>query len=155
MKKVINMIAVLLLAVISTSCLESNLDDLDTYKGNDITGVVGVYHRYYGTEVIPGSGEHKVLQVTLSSSNFQANEEAGTCQFDFKLPSNFPEAQKSEFTPSNIAVILSISSASICKPVEGAPTLGAPGDWSKPNKYEITAANGDKKVWTVTANFLE
>ena len=155
MKKIVNMIAALLLVVLSTSCLESGLEDLDTYKGNDITGVVGVYYRYKGTTVNPGSGELNVLQITLSSSNFQVNKEAGTCQFDFKLPSNFPEDLKGKFSPSEMVVILGISTASICKPIEGAPTVGAPGDWSKPNKYEVTAASGDKKVWTVTANFLK
>ncbi|WP_410520867.1 DUF5018-related domain-containing protein [Bacteroides cellulosilyticus] len=33
--------------------------------------------------------------------------------------------------------------------------MGKPGDWSKPNKYEITAADGSKKVWTITAYFLQ
>ena len=37
MKKFFNIIAALLLAVVSTSCLDSGLEELDTYKDCDIT----------------------------------------------------------------------------------------------------------------------
>ena len=47
MKKIFNIITILLLTVFTTSCLDSNLEDLDTYKGKDIIGIAGVYHRYY------------------------------------------------------------------------------------------------------------
>ena len=49
MKKIFNIITILLLTVFTTSCLDSNLEDLDTYKGKDIIGIAGVYHRYYGS----------------------------------------------------------------------------------------------------------
>lgn len=152
-KNFINTFILMLLTLLNVSCLEGNLDDLDTYKGNDITGVAGVYHRYYSTGVIPGSGEQKVLQTNLNFDNFQSNSESGTCSFDFSMPTNFPEDQKTKFDPQKMVVMLNISTASICKPIEGSTVLGIPGDWSKPNKYLIIAANGDEKVWTITANY--
>lgn len=154
MKKIfINTFVLMLLAMLNVSCLEGNLDDLDTYKGNDIMGVSGVFHRYYGPNIIPGSGEQEVLQTNLNFENFQSNPESGTCSFDFSIPTNFPEDQKSKFDPKNMVVALNISTASICKPIEGSAQLGIPADWTKPNKYLIIAANGDEKVWTVTANY--
>ncbi len=39
MKKIFNIITILLLTVFTTSCLDSNLEDLDTYKGKDIIGI--------------------------------------------------------------------------------------------------------------------
>ncbi len=78
MKKIFNIITILLLTVFTTSCLDSNLEDLDTYKGKDIIGIAGVYHRYYGSQTIPGSGEQQVLQSALSYDNFQADAETGT-----------------------------------------------------------------------------
>lgn len=42
MKKIFNIITILLLTVFTTSCLDSNLEDLDTYKGKDIIGIAGV-----------------------------------------------------------------------------------------------------------------
>ena len=86
MKKIFNIITILLLTVFTTSCLDSNLEDLDTYKGKDIIGIAGVYHRYYGSQTIPGSGEQQVLQSALSYDNFQADAETGTSSFECKLP---------------------------------------------------------------------
>ncbi len=39
MKKIFNIISILLLTVFTTSCLDSNLEDLDTYKGKDVIGI--------------------------------------------------------------------------------------------------------------------
>lgn len=46
---------------------------------------------------------------------------------------------------SNVVVSLNISTAAMIQPIDGAAVLGKPGDWSKPNKYEITAADGSKR----------
>lgn len=43
----------------------------------------------------------------------------------------------------------SISTAARLTPLDGAPKLGVPGDWSKPNKYLVTAASGAQKEWTI------
>ena len=151
MKRFFNIVTALLLVVMATSCLDSNLESLDTYEGNDITGVSGVYHRYYGTDIIPGSGEVKVHQVSLNYGAFKVNKEENSCTFECSLPSNFPAAERPNFRMSNVVVILNISTAAVIKPIEGAPVLGKPGDWSKPNKYEVMAANGEKKIWIVEA----
>ena len=45
MKKYFNIIVILFLAICCSSCLDANLEELDTYEGKEITGVVGVYHR--------------------------------------------------------------------------------------------------------------
>lgn len=150
MKKILNILMLLFAAVAMTSCLEHNLEELDTYEGHAVTGVAGVYYRYYGTDKIPGSGEVQVKQITLAYGNFKADEETGVCEFACKLPSNFPESEKANFSLSNVVVALNISTAAVIKPIDGAPALGKPGDWSKPNKYEVTAANGKKQVWTCT-----
>lgn len=155
MKKILNILMLLLCAAVTTSCLESNLDDLDTYDGADITGLAGVYYRYYGTETIPASGEVQVKQVSLNYGNFKSDTDAATCEFACQLPSNFPSSEKANFSLSNVVVVLNISTAAVIKPVDGAPKLGVPGDWSKPNKYEVTAANGDKKTWTCTLTLVD
>ncbi|WP_373822893.1 hypothetical protein [Bacteroides heparinolyticus] len=155
MKKLISIITVLLGTIVLTSCLKSDLEELETYTNNDITGLVGVYHRYYGTDIIPGSGEVQVKQARLASGQFKADKETATCEFACKIPSNFPESEKNKFSMSQLVVVLNISSAALIEPIQGAPKLGIPGDWSKPNKYVVTAANGAKKTWTVTAKLLQ
>ena len=152
MRKFLSIIAVMLLAVVSTSCLKHDLEDLEVYSENDIVSVQGVYWRWIGTEVIPGSGEPQVYQKQMNVRNADLNKEAATLSFKYQIPDNFPADQKSQVTASKLVVILNISPAAVIEPVEGAPKLGAPGDWSKANKYKVTAADGSSKVWTVTVS---
>lgn len=152
MKKLFNIFAVILLAVFSSSCLESNLEELDVYSGCDITGR-DLYWRYVSDEVHPGTGANKVIQKRIPYYGGQSpiDTEACTAHIAYSLLySNLTEAEKAAFDEKKAVVIVSISTAATIKPIEGAPELGVPGDWSKPNKYEITAADGTKKVWTIT-----
>ena len=68
--------------------------------------------------------------------------------------SNFPAEERPKFTMSNVVVSLNISTAAMIQPIDGAAVLGKPGDWSKPNKYEITAADGSKKRMDYYSVFL-
>ncbi|MGN0057546.1 MAG: DUF5018-related domain-containing protein [Phocaeicola plebeius] len=146
MKKLINILFTLLLAVVATSCLENGLEELDTYTDCDITSGE-IYWRYYGTDVIPGSGETQVKQVRLARA---VEQDADNNTFYIRyVTGNLPADQVSAFTTSKVVIAVTISTAAVIKPIDGSPTLGVPGDWSKPNKYEVTAANGDKKVWTI------
>lgn len=153
MKKLMT-IAISLLSVFAvSSCLNANLVELDTYSGCEIQGVQGVYHRYYLNSTIPLSGERQVKQTGLNVSNVKIDSDAATCTFDVEIPSNFPEDQTSSVDASNLVVIFNISTASVIAPVGNAPTLGVPGNWTASNKYQVTAATGQTKVWTVSLNF--
>ena len=100
MKKIfINTFVLMLLALLNVSCLEGNLDDLDTYKGNDIKGVAGVFHRYYGPNIIPGSGEQEVLQTNLNFDNFQSNPESGTARLIFPFLPTSRRIRKASLIP--------------------------------------------------------
>ena len=146
MKKFFNIIAALLLAVVSTSCLDSGLEELETYKDCDITSGE-IYWRYYSTDVIPGSGEQQVKQVRLARA-VEQNLETNTFYIRY-VTGNIPEAERANFTESKAVVAVTISTAAIIKPIGDAPKLGVPGDWTKDNQYEVTAADGTKKVWTI------
>lgn len=147
--KIINALLVLLAMTLFSSCLKSDLDDLETYEGNDITSVVAVYHRYYDSTTIPVSGEKRVLQSQLSAQS-KIDSNTKTVTITVKIPSNFPEAEKANVSANNLVVVLGISTAAVITPEGGSPTLGAPGDWSKPNKYIVKAADGKTAEWTVS-----
>ena len=146
MKKFFNIIAALLLAVVSTSCLDSGLEELDTYKDCNITSGE-IYWRYYSTDVIPGSGEQQVKQVRLARA-VEQNLDTNTFYIRY-VTGNIPEAERANFTESKAVVAVTISTAATIKPIGDAPKLGVPGDWTKDNQYEVTAADGTKKVWTI------
>lgn len=157
MNGLIKTIFALLTAVLTTSCLTANLPDIDTYEGCDIESVSGVYHRYFGTETIPAGGELQVKQhqLTVVNDSQEIDKEAGTLTFDVAIPTNLPESERGKVKASNLVVILNISTAALIEPIDGAPSLGVPGDWSKTNRYKVTAANGSVKEWSVTLHLAE
>lgn len=151
MKKYFNIIAILFLAICCCSCLDANLEELETFDGKEITGIVGVYHRYYDDSYIHGgSGEQAVKQANLSVADIQIDKEAGTCTFSVSVPGNFPKDEVGKVSNQALVVIVNISTAAIISPIDGAPTLGKAGDWSKPNRYKVKAANGDEQIWTIS-----
>ena len=152
MKKYFYLIAALFVAVLSTSCLESGLEELDEYSGCDITNG-NVYWRYYGEGKIPASGEQEVKQVYLAAARTQ-DAENGVYTIRYTT-SNIPEAERANFTESKAVVTVTISTAATIKPIGDAPKLGVPGDWTKDNQYEVTAADGTKKTWTIVVEPYE
>ncbi|MDD7455670.1 MAG: hypothetical protein PUK70_05405 [Bacteroidales bacterium] len=146
MRKYITIFLACFIAVSVSSCLKHGLEDLDEYSGCDVTNG-DVYWRYFGDNVIPVSGEREVKQVRLAAARSQ-DVENNTYTIRYST-NNIPEAERGNFTESKAVVILTISTASTIKPIGDAPALGVPGDWSKDNKYEVTAADGTKKVWTI------
>ena len=137
-----------------TSCLEAGLEDLPTFDGNAITAVRLVEYRYKGTQSSGVSGEPYLERQALGHTE-QLDKEARTLNIQVTVPasnedSEFTAAKRAECSVQNIVIGLSIETAARISPMNGAPTLGVPGDWSKPNKYQVTAANGSKAEWTIT-----
>ena len=134
-------IAMFVMALSCTSCLESNFEELGTYDGNDITAGYAWY-RYKGDNKINASGEQQVIQKQLQRTGQVIDNEAATCALQFKVPTNFSEAEKNGVNINNIVVAVDISTAAVMSPVDGSPKLGVPADWSTPHKYLVKAADG-------------
>lgn len=155
MKIIKFIIAMFVMALSCTSCLESNLEDLPTYEENNITEGYAWY-RYIGDDKLNASGEQQVIQKELQrAASSVIDTEAGTCALSFKVPSNFSETEKNNVNINNIVVAVQISTAAVMSPVEGSPTLGVPADWSTPHKYAVKAANGKTKIWTISVNLTK
>ena len=139
-----------------SSCLRYNLEELPAFSDADITGVNLVEYRYFSDNIVPVSGEKMVKYVTLNYSNIKIDASAATCTFDVSTPSNFPADRLSDLSLNKLVVVIQVSTAARCEPIDGSTPFGVPGDWSKPNKYKITAADGSSKVWTVSvSNFTK
>ena len=147
-------IATFVMALSCTSCLESNLEDLDTYKNNDIeTGYA--WYRYKGTDKINASGEYQIIQKQLRTTAADIDTDKGTCALEFTVPSNFSDTERDNVSINNLVVAVSISTAAVVTPLEGSPAFGVPADWSSPHKYSVKAANGDTKIWTVSVTLIK
>ena len=147
-------IAMFVMALSCTSCLESNFEELGTYDGNDITAGYAWY-RYKGDNKINASGEQQVIQKQLQRTGQVIDNEAATCALQFKVPTNFSEAEKNGVNINNIVVAVDISTAAVMSPVDGSPKLGVPADWSTPHKYSVKAADGKTKIWTVSVTLTK
>lgn len=147
-------IAMFVMALSCTSCLESNFEELDTYDGNDITAGYAWY-RYKGDNKLNTSGEQQVIQKQLQRTGQVIDNEAATCALQFKVPTNFSDAEKNGVNINNIVVAVEISTAAVMTPVEGSPKLGVPADWSTPHKYSVKAADGKTKIWTVSVTLTK
>jgi hypothetical protein len=153
MKKILGILTALFMAVCMTSCLEHDLEELEVYSDCDITGR-DIYWRWVTDEVHPGTGAQKVKQVRLPywSGASVIDKENATAHIRYTVAqSGLDATQKAAFTATKAVMVVTVSTAATIKPIDGAPELGVPGDWTKPNKYEVTAADGTKKVWTITA----
>ena len=151
MKKFLNIFAALLLAVVSTSCLKHDLEELDVYSDCDITRVDCPY-RWKTGEIHPGTQSEKVNQVYVSAySRTYVTDESdpsrGVCTIRYSK-TNIPEQYRST-AETEMVVYVTISTAATMKPINGAPALGIPADWTADHEYEVTAADGTKKIWKI------
>ncbi len=147
-------IAMFAMVLSFSSCLESNLEDLATYDGNDITAGYAWY-RYKSNNTINVSGEPQVIQRQLQRTGQTINADDATCTLSFKVPTNFTDKEKADVNINNIVVGVEISTAAVMTPVEGSPSLGVPADWSTPHKYTVKAADGKTKTWTISVTLTK
>lgn len=149
MKKVLYSLYLLLTVLLLSSCFKSGLEDLPAFGDADILSVSKVEYRYISDEIAPSNGQQLVKNVTLSHDAELDNENA-TVLIKVTVPDNFPQAELSNLSTSALVVSLNISTAARIIPFEGSATLGLPADWSKANKYQIVAADGSQKEWTIS-----
>lgn len=154
MKAIKYILASLAIVLTCSSCLEANLQELDTFEGNDISSTF-VYYRYVDSSVTyPLSGAHGIKQAALTVAN-EIDANAGTCAITATIPSNFPADQLSKVSTKELVVAVQVSAAAVVAPVDGSPALGTPADWSSPHKYAVTAANGETKEWTISVTIAK
>jgi hypothetical protein len=157
MKRIAGFLPVWILACMMTSCLTYGLEDIETFEETEITDVRFEF-RYKDPASLGLDGEPIVKWINLTILERELNSEAGTIACTLQMPSasgSFTSDIRSQVSLSNLVGKFYLSTAARIEPVEGAPVLGVPGDFSAPRKYKVTAADGKtSKVWTITVDFL-
>lgn len=142
----------------TTSCLKKGLDDLPEFEENSITGINRVEYRFISDEISNASGQNIVKFVQLPIKGTPSiNETNKTISFEVNVPvanTTFTTAERDKVSLENLVVIVNLSTASRIFPIGNAPKLGVPGNWSKPNKYLVEAANGSQAEWTIEITAL-
>jgi len=137
-----------------TSCLEHGLDDIENSDLCTISTIT-MEHRWIAQN---NNGYEQLCrqQLTLSRNSPDDNKEI---RFTLTVPAAssstsfnaFNENVKKSVTTSNLYLLSVISAAAKIAPLNDAPVLGRPGAFEigKEYKYEVTAANGKKAVFTI------
>ncbi len=149
MKTYINLLfASILILFLSTSCLESGLDELPLLDGAEIKNVNFEYR--YSIKNTNGfeKMEYKVLTTTTTF-----NGTAIDCKVKIPAPSGtFTSQIASQVNLTNIVGYFDVSLAAVVEPVENSPVLGKIGNFSQPCTYKVTAANGKSANWTLNVS---
>ncbi|MDR1455292.1 MAG: hypothetical protein LBJ01_06550 [Tannerella sp.] len=153
MKRIAGLLPLWILACMMTSCLTAGLDDLPAFEEAEITDVRFEF-RYKDPASLGIDGEPIDRWVNLTVSDRVISAEAATVACTLQVPAAdgpFTEALRGQVSLSGLVGKFYLSTAAKIEPVEGAPVLGIPGDFSAPRKYKVTAADGKtSKIWTVT-----
>jgi len=142
---------------IFTSCLKAGLDELPAFTDANISNIYFEY-RYQdpGKLWTDGTATVQYLALVFTTKNIDAN--ANTINVTLKVPAasgSFTSAERAKVGITNIVCMTNISAAAKIEPVDGAPLLGKPGDFSAPRKYLVTAADGTTaKTWTIVVTAI-
>lgn len=141
-----------------SSCLKKNVEEIEEFDNNNISNIAGVWFRYVTTGGTSTTSSGEVLRkVELNNISSTINNDTKTIDLKVapstSIMNQIPANIRNELTLKNIAVVVTLPTAARIAPIGDSPKLGVNGDWSKPNKYIVTAANGNQAEWTI--NFKE
>lgn len=145
MKKYINIILLIFLMSTVSSCLKSGLDDLPAYNDAQITNLNFEY-RWWDEE------QRQMAVKTLGiEKNISEDDNLITCKLTVPDASgSFTATIRQGVSLSKLIAYMDLSTAARVTPMNGAPALGNPGDFSaKEFKYLVTAADGTQREWTI------
>ena len=150
-------IFLLLITIGLTSCLKSNLEDLPAFEDNFITDVKFDF-RFKDATAVWVDGQPTVKVITLTVGDKVIDKTAGTISCTLTVPAasgSFTSDIRNQVSLSSIVGNFNISTGSAIAPLSGSPVLGVPGDFSSARQYQVTAASGTPKTWTVTVTALK
>lgn len=141
-----------------TSCLKKDLPAIKSSNQTNLTGFYLEYRWQDTTYIAPGTPNSDTSIVVSSVQFTDANSPqriSNDTLYAYPLfPSNLPLAQKLKVTLNRTIGYANIPDGATIKPLNSAPKLGTPGDYSKPASYQITAADGTKATWVIVVNPL-
>ena len=145
--KTLKYIVIALIALLSTSCLKMDLDELPAFEDADITSFKFEY-RWMGM-----NADNERLFVVQLKTAYTVDSVTSTVNCDITVPAvsvDFPQEEYDEVALTNIVGYAAISTAATMEPVGDSPSLGVVADFSGSDmQYQVTAADGSSKIWTV------
>ncbi|WP_341839602.1 DUF5018-related domain-containing protein [Chitinophaga caseinilytica] len=139
----------MMLLFMLTSCLKKDLPEYPLWDKNEIDNVY-VEHRFESDQVYNGKPVVAYQRLNIASKTVDAA--TNTINIVLTVPAangSFTDAERAKVSINKLWVYFDISTAATMQGTGGTPRPGDPANASKPLTYEVTAANGQKKTWTV------
>lgn len=124
--------------------------DLPSYDEAEISAFQ-FYHRWASEEKDPITGEPVVKEKRLETK-VEIDSDNSIVSVEIQVPAasgDFTEAARSGVSLSKLWGQATVSTAARITPLDGGARLGTPDDWTKEKRFEVKAANGDVRIWTV------
>ncbi len=140
-------ILLILSVLLFSSCLKSDWEDQIYSTECELTNVEFEYR--WTVAVVDGVEALKFKSMSLKKN---IDRESQTVTIEITVPAaggDFTEEIREQVNLTNLACLWTVSTGASVRPLDGAPRLGAPGDYSQPRKYRITSASGEYKDWTL------
>ena len=147
LKTYIKWLYIILLMPLLASC---SWEDLPAYEDANIEGAQ-FYFRWASDDKDAITGEPIVKEIQLNSSS-KINQDAGTVDVTITVPAasnNFPESARQKCSLDQLWAQVTLSTDARLTPINGSKPLGTPDNWNQEHQYEVMAANGTKKIWTI------
>jgi hypothetical protein len=145
-----------LFAAALSSCLKSNLPKLNNSSLNGMTAFNYEYRWVDTSFVLPGTPQaDTVISVKMAILDNSVTISHDTLYTAPAIPASLPASQRPNVTLKHLWAYASIPNAATVVPLNSAPRLGDPGDFTGPVSYQVTAANGVASTWVVVTAPLQ
>ena len=137
-----------IILVLLNGCLKKGLPEYESWDLNNIDNVY-VEYRYESGKIL-----NDKPVVAYQRLNVQKNVVANsnTIELSIDVPQasgTFTEEVRNKVMQNYLWMYMDISTAAKIAPIGNAPKLGDPADLMKEWQYQVTAANGNAKTWTI------
>ena len=167
MKRLLNIgFAAILLMLSATSCLYHCMEELENSSDKEMTNVEYSYRFLYNDTIQKGTVNEEIqldrvcevifnksieqvevdgitgFRTTLTHDQNSIQMAGATGSVTREMLYDMFQEQIAESGLSRLWVYITISDAATVTPIDGAPTLGTPGDYTQDRYYRVTAADG-------------
>lgn len=132
----------------TTSCLKQDLPDYPLWEENEISNVY-VEHRFESSDTY---GDAPIVSYKRLDVEQIIDPVNATINIRITVPSagnKFTEEERLKVDIEKLWMYVDISTAATIEPLDGTPPLGDPVNLKNTLRYLVTAANGNKKEWTI------
>lgn len=147
--RLIHIITGVAFVLLFSSCLKKDLPALPLWNGTEVTNVYFEYRYLDTANLWQGApvAAYQALDVIRTVDTAHS-----TINLAVTVPpvkGSFDAVQRAKVSQDHLWCYMDVSTAATVTPVGDAPAPGYFGDFTKPQQYKVTAADGSSQVWTL------